>query len=254
MTGGSYTIHLTRPPAIPRASGFVGNAEVRQSTPARMSIDPPSHPAHSTPPTSPPQPQIPLRAKLGPLTAVLIGLSVAVGLWTQLGGSEPIVERFLITAYLGDGDTMPLDEIRHGQFWRLITPIFLHFSLMHILFNMMCLKNLGTAIEWVSGSRTLLALTLIGGIGGNVGQFMASGPAFGGMSGVVYALFGYIWMKAKFDPGCGFRISNQGVYLMLGWLVLCMTGVLGPIANYAHGIGLVVGMIWGATAPRRAVV
>jgi GlpG protein len=65
------------------------------------------------------------------------------------------------------------------------------------------------------------------------------------MSGVLYGLFGYIWMKSRYEPQSGFMISSNTVIWMVGWFFLCLTGYLGNIANVVHGAGLVVGMIVG---------
>ena len=70
-----------------------------------------------------------------------------------------------------------------------------------------------------------------------------SGPAFGGMSGVVYGLFGYLWIKTKFDPRSGFYLDPNLTMWFLIWFVLCMTGAVGPIANWAHGVGLAAGAL-----------
>jgi GlpG protein len=65
------------------------------------------------------------------------------------------------------------------------------------------------------------------------------------MSGVVFALFGYIWMKSLHEPEQGMFVHPNTVTIMLFWLVLCMTGLVGPIANAAHVAGLVVGVVFG---------
>lgn len=137
-------------------------------------------------------------------------------------------------------------DISHGQVWRLVTPMLLHFGVMHILFNMFWLLDLGVMIEAKRSSLFLLSFVLISSAVANVFQVAWSpSPYFGGMSGVVYALFGYVWMKGRFQPELGMGMSNQNVLIMLGWLVLCMTGMLGPIANAAHVGGLVAGVVAG---------
>ena len=68
---------------------------------------------------------------------------------------------------------------------------------------------------------------------------------FGGMSGVLYGLFGYLWMKGRFEPELGLALSPRLILLLIGWLFLCMTGVLGSVANTAHVAGLAVGMVIG---------
>jgi GlpG protein len=71
------------------------------------------------------------------------------------------------------------------------------------------------------------------------------------MSGVNYALFGYIWMRGKLDPGSGFGVSPQTAMWMLVWFVLCWTGFVGPIANWNHAGGLAAGVGLGALAAAR---
>jgi GlpG protein len=65
------------------------------------------------------------------------------------------------------------------------------------------------------------------------------------MSGVLYGLFGYVWMKSRYEPTAELYIHPNTVVLMMLWLVICMLGLMGPIANWAHGIGLAVGIIIG---------
>ena len=84
---------------------------------------------------------------IGPLTATLIGLSVVATLACGFGDYRAVLGRLLISDYIRDGFTVFLPEVEHGQVWRLVTPIFIHFGMLHIVFNMMWLKDLGTAIE-----------------------------------------------------------------------------------------------------------
>lgn len=145
-------------------------------------------------------------------------------------------------------DLGPLEELwwntlKTGQVWRLITPIFPHLGIMHLMFNMFWLLDLGKAIEIRRGSVLMLLMVLVAGILSNVGQYFWTGPPSGsGMSGVVYALFGYIWIKQRFEPQLGLGVSEQTVWLMFAWLFLCMTGYLGHIGNAAHVVGLLVGV------------
>jgi GlpG protein len=61
----------------------------------------------------------------------------------------------------------------------------------------------------------------------------------------VYALLGYIWVKGRRDPSLGLGLSRQTVVILLAWLGLGFTGLLGNIANYAHLGGLVAGLLLG---------
>ena len=133
-------------------------------------------------------------------------------------------------------------EVLHGQIWRLITPIFLHMSFMHILFNMLWFKDLGYLIENVFGKSFFLKFLLVSGLVSNTLQYCVGGPEFGGMSGVLYAFLGFIWVYKKMNSEFEFAIPRYDVVMMLGWYFLCLTGLLGPIANTAHGTGLVTGI------------
>ncbi len=135
------------------------------------------------------------------------------------------------------------EDVRHGQVWRLFSPMFIHYGILHFIFNMFCLVNLGGAVERRMGSWVLVGIVLLTSMLGNIAQFYWSGPSFGGMSGVVYGLFGFVWIKSIVQPSLGFHIDRNTVTIMLAWLVLCMTGMVGPIANAAHVVGLVIGMI-----------
>lgn len=138
------------------------------------------------------------------------------------------------------------DLLRSGQVWRFVTPVFLHFGVMHILFNLMWLRNLGSAIEYVRGSRRFLLLFLILAVVSNTVQFLWSGPAFGGMSGVVFGLIGYVWMKGRTQPWLGLGLQPDQIVYSILWLLLCMGGVLGPIANGAHLGGFITGILIGS--------
>ena len=126
-----------------------------------------------------------------------------------------------------------------------MTPIFIHFGILHLLFNMMWLYQLGSLIEARQGSGQLLVIVIATGIFSNLAQYLMDGPQFGGMSGVVYALAGYVWMRGKYDRASGLFLHQQSVTILLVWLVVCFTNVLGPVANYAHLGGLVSGMAIG---------
>lgn len=182
---------------------------------------------------------------VGILTYALIGICVVVAIYTRLGDNREMVAKFLIN---DPNQTVPgflPDVFQHGEFWRLLTPVFLHFGLLHILFNMMWLFQLGCMIEARQGSLQLLLLVVVTGVFSNLSQYVVAGPDFGGMSGVVYALAGYVWMRGKFDRASGLFLNQQSVTILLVWLVVCFSGMVGPVANYAHLGGLVAGMAIG---------
>jgi GlpG protein len=138
-----------------------------------------------------------------------------------------------------------------GQYYRMLSPIFLHFGILHLVFNCLWLSLLGSKIETHEGSIHLLLIVLISGLASNMSQYYWSGTIyFGGMSGVIYALLGYLWIKHKIAPQNYAPLPTGLMGFMLGWLVLCMTGILEValgigVANAAHLSGLVAGLLIG---------
>jgi GlpG protein len=182
----------------------------------------------------------------GPLTFALIAVCVVVFLFSKFAMDLDTIRSLFISEHASHRDfSSMLPEVRRGQVWRLFTPAFIHLGILHILFNMLWLRDLGSMIEARQGSLQLALLVFTIAAFSNFGQYYVSGPIFGGMSGVVYGLLGYVWMRGKFDPGSGLFLHPSTVNMMLIWFVLCYTGLLGPVANTAHAVGLVMGIAWG---------
>ncbi len=176
------------------------------------------------------------------LIVALIALSVVASLPT-LGSVENVLTPLLIASPGSQGFT----DVLHGEVWRLVTPILVHFGVLHILFNMMWLWDLGGSLERLRGAAFVGLFVVTAAIASNVAQYAIAGnPYFGGMSGVVYAMLGYVWMRGRRDPAFGIALQSGTVMMMLAWYVLCWTGLLGPIANWAHTAGLLLGVAWGA--------
>jgi len=132
-----------------------------------------------------------------------------------------------------------------GQWWQLVTYMCLHGGVWHIVFNMWWLTDLGALAERQLRSFWFLLLVLAIAITSNGAQYWAHGSAFGGMSGVVYGLAGYVWIRGKLDRGSGLYLDSQNIVYLLVWLVVCFTGMVGPVANIAHLVGLLSGMSCG---------
>lgn len=183
----------------------------------------------------------------GTVTLSLIITCVAVFLLSGMGKNTEMVGGFFISEKL-DGQ---LSEFLSGEIWRVFTPIFLHFNFLHILFNMFWLHDLGGQIEKRKGPKFFVSFILILALASNLTQFILTGPAFGGMSGVVYGLFGYVWVKTRLDPADGFRLDPMVAMIMFGFFLICFTGLFGGIANWAHAGGLGVGIAWGYASAYR---
>ena len=190
------------------------------------------------------------------LVAITVAITVLAGFMNSPVANRELLDHLHISQlpFIHGPSGAPslfLPEVREGEVWRLLTPIFLHGDFMHILFNMMWLVQFGRFIESRFGAAKLLAIILAVGIGSNLAQYLwAKSPYFGGMSGVNYGLFGFLWMKGKFGRDQNWQMHPQTVQLMLMWMVLCFTGMLGPIANGAHLGGLVIGALLGIASAR----
>jgi len=140
---------------------------------------------------------------------------------------------------------VPLNELQQtAQWWRLLTPDFLHFSVLHIAFNLLWWWILARPIEQYLGKISLLITFVVISLSANIGQLYVDGPNFGGMSGVVYGLLGFTWWLGWLKPQWGFKVQPQIVGFMLVWLVIGYADVLFvSMANTAHTLGLVSGCL-----------
>lgn len=184
----------------------------------------------------------------GPVIIALVALSVSTFLLAlssenQGGWDNPKLIDNLPVLLISENNS--LEKVFSGEIWRVFTPMFLHGDEMHIFMNMFALVFLGRPIERNKGSKFFLSFVLLLSAISNLAQFWVSGPLFGGMSGVVYGLFGYVFIKSRLDPGDGFYMDPINVYLLFGFFVACWLGFFGNIANVAHTAGLVVGLAWG---------
>ena len=180
-----------------------------------------------------------------PVCFGLMGLMVVVAVLTglDLDKHRDFLERMVFST---DGT---LNEISSGQLWRLLTPILLHFTILHFLFNLLMLRDLGLMIEYRMGSLKFVGMVLVIAAASNSAQFAFYDGPFGGMSGVNYGLFGFIWIRNRLAPEDGYSIHPSSVTYMMGRYVLCMIGIIPHVANGAHTGGLVIGAAMGAWTP-----
>lgn len=210
--------------------------------------------ADSTPaaPRRPPRLAWQRVARLIPVTLLVLLVTAVVALITGLGSNIQTVVLFTFTPVTPAGYIAAAPDM--DQWWRLVAPMFLHFGWLHLAFNALWYWELGRRIELRSGGWWLLGLTLLFAVISNTAQWLFGGPAlFGGLSGVLYGLLGYCWLYQTLAPNVHFDLPRGVVVMMLGWLVLCLSGVVtmlgfGAIANAAHVGGLVIGSLCGAIA------
>jgi GlpG protein len=182
----------------------------------------------------------------------IIGLAVALTLLTNFGLNN-YLELFLFLK-TDIGFQYPALEntyLLNNEWWRLITPTFLHFSVTHLAFNCLWIYILGSKIEELDGKGLLLFVFVTSSILSNAGQFLWTQQIlFGGLSGGVYGLLGYCFI-IELDGKKGRYGLPEALYLfMLIWLIIGFTGILsvfgfGNVANTAHLIGMIAGFIIG---------
>ncbi|MDY0886030.1 rhomboid family intramembrane serine protease GlpG [Kosakonia sp. CFBP8986] len=174
-----------------------------------------------------------LRERGGPLTIAISVLCIIVFLLMNVMGDE------VVMAWLA----WPWDESLRFEAWRYFTHAIMHFSLLHILFNLFWWWYLGGAVEKRLGSGKLVVITLISALLSGFVQHQLTGPWFGGLSGVVYALIGYVWLRGIRDPEPKVALPN-GLFIFTVLLMVAewfgLTGF--AIASGAHTAGIVIGL------------
>ncbi|MFZ9309831.1 MAG: rhomboid family intramembrane serine protease [Candidatus Nanopelagicales bacterium] len=166
------------------------------------------------------------------VTRVIIGICLAIFLLDEAGSGDLFIQfgvnQIAITEF--------------GEYYRLITAMFIHGSIIHIAFNMLILFQFGSAIEEFIGSARFILLYFAAGIGGSVASFLFNNPfAFSvGASGAIFGLMGaYLMIGRRMNYP-----TNQVVGLLVINIVLGF--VLPNIDWYGHFGGLVVGLAVGA--------
>lgn len=193
------------------------------------------------------------------VTLFLVVVSVAVSLFSislvnhqdsnlDQGAPEQVVRWLSFanpTAHIGK----PEAQIPWMEPWRMVTPIFLHFGVMHLVFNMLMLISMGSRVERAIGPYRYAALVLALAIFSNLAQgLMVPHHNFGGMSGVVYGIFGFIWVQMSRAPSRGLAVDGLTSFIMMAWFFAGFTGQIGgaAVANHAHAGGLLMGLLIGA--------
>ncbi len=183
-----------------------------------------------------------------PVTMLLIALSCIGAI---IGGLNLPVMRWLTFFNYDQLGNYLVFDLSQGEYWRLFTPMFLHFSLLHIAFNMVLLWFWGRKIEATQSGLRLFAVVMLLSMSSNIAQAIYSGPSrFGGMSGVDFGLFGYCLAWTWVFPHSILKVEKPLAIMMFISLALGFvnfSGVLGmgATANVAHASGLIFGVLLG---------
>lgn len=173
------------------------------------------------------------------VTYILIGFTACVYLaqalskW-QTGTDLPMAVGAKINGYI----------VYYRQFWRLITPVFLHASITHILFNMYALFTLGPSLENYYGHWDFLRFYLICGFAGNVMSFVAAPRTISvGASTALFGLIGaqamFLYKNRKILRNYKAALRNIAFVIFINLLL----GMNGGIDNWGHLGGLLGGLL-----------
>ena len=186
----------------------------------------------------------------------LIALACVVSFFSSFGSKLNLIEPIFFNKFLISLNQIQFYDFKTtylitNEWWRLITPMFIHFSPTHLIFNSLWIYILGKEIEQLDGKIKFIFLILFTSISSNYLQYSFSGPSlFGGLSGVVYGLLGYCFVSETFLRINKFSFPPAIYIFMFVWLLIGFTGFLdllgfGKIANFAHLGGLLSGILSG---------
>ena len=175
------------------------------------------------------------------LTKLLVGVNLLVFL-VQLSLGDRFTDRFDLIgrAWVPELGTT-LQGVAEGQWYRLLTSMFLHGSVMHIAFNMLSLWWIGGPLEAALGRARYLALYFISGFAGSALTYLLAEPnqASLGASGAIFGLFGataVLMRRLKYDMRPVIILLVINLVITFGW---------SSIAWQAHVGGLVGGVLIG---------
>jgi GlpG protein len=222
----------------------------------RLAAEQPASPARPNVAATRTRQSLRARASQAPVNVALLFACIAVAFATQFGERADIVSYFSIVSFQRAGGFVHWSgyaDILHGQIWRLFTPILIHFGAFHLIFNALWLNDLGAATERYQGSWRFFLFVLFSAAVSNLAQLQfGMGPNFGGLSGVIYALVGYLWARGRADPSSGIALPNRLVGFFVAWMLLGFSGLVsqwfGQMANYCHLGGFAAGALYGYIA------
>ena len=116
----------------------------------------------------------------------------------------------------------------HGQWWRMVASMFLHFGLIHLLFNMYVLFSIGLFIESLAGRGPFVVLYLVCGLGGSAASLawhpsVVSAGASGAIFGLYGALLGFLVSHRGTIPAESLASLRKGAFTFIGYNLLYRT-------------------------------
>ena len=185
-----------------------------------------------------------------PLSALFLLTLIGFFVWMSLDSTWTDWLAQTLYAY-GGGWNGIVQGFHEEGLWVLWRPVFLHFSLAHLIFNGLWWWILAPNIERLEGALALLILTVLCGFAGNLAQWGYSGPTFGGASGIAFGLLGFVGMRLK---QVNYQFPALVLPIMVGLMVLSIAADvaipnLTGTAHAAHLGGLLMGLLLGKLYP-----
>ena len=184
-----------------------------------------------------------------PVTLIVAAVAVALELVCTLDETRRVD---YYNNYLGI-----LPRLWAGELWRPFTSTLMHANLLHAAFNVYWLVIFGSAVEDRFNSyRTLGLIVLLGYVSMMpeyviVSYYREDPVMIVGLSGILYGLFGLLWIGRRWRPELEAVCSRQTSQILIGWFVLCIALTwlnIMNVANIAHGAGFGFGILYGLIA------
>lgn len=169
-------------------------------------------------------------------TYVLILIQVAVFLWLETHGGSTNTSTLI--KYGAKFNIL----IYEGEWWRFITPVFLHIGFLHLLMNTFALYYLGIAVERIFGNTRFLLIYLFAGMTGFIASFLFSSNLSAGASGAIFGCFGALLYFGAVYPKLFYRTMGLNLFFVLAINLVIGFSSAG-IDNAGHLGGLIGGFL-----------
>ncbi|MBY7143372.1 rhomboid family intramembrane serine protease [Virgibacillus sp. NKC19-3] len=174
------------------------------------------------------------------LTYLLLGINIILFFIFESTGSSTSIDHLIEF-----GAKYNPAIVEEGQWWRIISSMFLHIGFLHLLMNMLAVYYLGTLVERMYGSWRFFVIYFLAGIAGGLASFAFSTNVSAGASGALFGLFGAILFFGCIHKKLFFQTMGSGVLLLIG-INIVFGFTISQIDMGAHLGGLIGGFIASA--------